>query len=165
MSNPVDNIYTPFIGADSATDIPSEKLPNLNDLHNFTAKPINDGTAPSFWDKVIEKVKEVALVVFVVAISSLLFWVNPTICAFGFLAGIIFEDQVRSAIQKIKDVWSSQKVTGALITTVACALSMPVTLATASLLWSAHFGSLLSEELHPLSNENEKNPHLVEVLV
>lgn len=163
MGSPINHTCISFAGSGANTHEPCEKSSTLNDLPRFNAKPINEASPSSFWDKVIEKVKEIALVIFVVAVSCLLFWVNPTICALGFLAGIIFEDQVKAAIQKIKDVWSNQKIAGTLIGTFACALSMPVTLATASLLWSAHFGSLVSGASKD-ANDN-RMPHLVEVVV
>lgn len=106
-------------------------------------------TTSSFRDKVkhvVEKVKQVAIVILSVALSTFLYWVNPSLFAIGFIAGIILDDQVRCAIQKIKDVWKSQKLAGTLFGGLACTLSMPVTIATASLLWSAHLGSLMSAE-------------------
>lgn len=106
-------------------------------------------TPSCFIDKVknvMEKVKQVALFILKTAISVLLYWVNPSLFAVGFMAGIIFDDQVRYAIQKIKDVWKTQKFTGTLFGGIACVLSMPVSIASASLVWSAHLGSLMSAE-------------------
>lgn len=93
---------------------------------------------------IAQKVGKVALLALAVGVTALLYWVNPSLFAMGFIAGIIFDEQVREAIQKIKDVWNNQKIIGTLFGVFACGLSMPVTLATASLLWSAHFGSLMT---------------------
>jgi hypothetical protein len=103
---------------------------------------------------IIEKVKEVAQTILKATISVFLYWVNPSLFAIGFIAGIIIDDQVRCAIQKIKSVWKNQELTGCLLGTFACALSMPVALAAASLLWSAHFGSLM----HPSADETIQMP-------
>lgn len=120
--------------------------------HQVTQK----NSSLSYNDKIkpiIEKVKQVALFILKVGISALLYWVNPSLFAIGFIAGIILDDQVRVAIQKIKNVWSSQKIAGTLLGGFACTLSMPVTLATASLLWSAHLGSLMTPEAAPLATQ------------
>lgn len=122
-------------------------------------------TAPSgpFIDKikqVVEKVKHVALIILNVGFSALLYWVNPSLFAIGFIAGIIIDDHVRSAIQKIKDVWVNQKITGMIFSGFACALSMPVSLAAASLLWSARLGSIITadaqDKFMEVGNPNER---------
>ena len=95
---------------------------------------------------VIEKVKQVAQFILKASLSAFLYWVNPSLFAIGFIAGIVIDDQVRCAIQKIKAVWKNQKITGTLLGGFACALSLPVSLATASILWSAHLGSLVTAE-------------------
>ena len=147
MSNPIDYNFKPFTGSETVVNSDNEYTPNSNDLRKIKASPISTKTS------LIEKIKEIASFVLTVAVGSFLFWVNPTIFALGFLAGIIFDDQVREAIQKIKSVWNRQKLANCIICTVAGALSLPVTLATASLLWSAHLGSMLSDKVKTVIHE------------
>lgn len=117
--------------------------------------------APLFAKKIkfiADKVKEVASPILKASISAFLYWVNPSLFAIGFIAGIVFDDHVSYAIQKIKNVWKNQELTGCLIGSFACALSLPVSLAAASLLWSAHLGSLM----HPSLDEMIQRPPAVE---
>lgn len=96
---------------------------------------------------IIEKVKGVAHLILKASISAFLYWVNPSLFAIGFIAGVVFDEHVRNAIQKIKSVWKNQELAGCLIGSFACTLSLPVSLAAASLLWSAHFGSIIHPSL------------------
>ena len=116
------------------------KFPALNQFTHFIK-----------FHPLIDKVKEVARSVLNATISAFFYWVNPSLFAIGFITGIIIDDKVRYAIQKIKSVWKNQTLKGCLIGTFACGLSLPVTLATATLLWSADFGSLMH------SSEDETN--------
>ena len=94
----------------------------------------------------LEKIKEIASFILRFSISALFYWVNPSLFAIGFIGGMIFNDQTHCSIKKIKEVWKNQKIIGTFIGSFACVLSLPVTLATASILWSAHMGALLSNE-------------------
>jgi hypothetical protein len=105
-------------------------------------------------EPIIEKVKEVANPILKAGITAFLYWVNPSLFAIGFIGGIVFDEHVRYAIQKIKNVWKNQELAGCLIGSFACALSLPVSLAAASLLWSAHFGSFM----HPSADETTQMP-------
>ena len=149
MPNQISNFISPFDPLESFSQATHEPAPQLNDS---ACSSIKATKAPSSYrDKILhiaEKVKQVALFILTIAVTVLLYWVNPSLFAIGFIAGIIFDEQIREAIQKIKDVWNNQKLVGTLFGSFACALSMPVTLATASLLWSAHFGSLTTLDLN-----------------
>ena len=133
--------------------IPQGTMPLGNDLASMQIKPIAKAAPSSFKAKMnflIEKIKQVASLILTVSISALLYWVNPSLFAIGFITGIIIDDHVRCAIQKIKDVWTNQKFTGTFIGGFACALSMPVTLAAASILWSANLGACMTKEAQRL---------------
>ena len=94
----------------------------------------------------VTKIKDIACVILNFSISGLFYWLNPSLFAIGFMAGMILNEQTKDSIQKIKEVWKNQRLFGTFIGSLACVLSLPVTLATASILWSAHMGALLSEE-------------------
>lgn len=129
-------------------------VPEAADSKSVNAK-VTKKLSTSFMDKircVAEKVGKVALLALALGITALLYWVNPSLFAIGFIAGVVFDEQVKEAIQKIKDVWNNQKIVGTLFGVFACGLSMPVTLATASLLWSAHFGSLMTHNVKEQKN-------------
>jgi len=143
MLNPITNTITssnPSEGIKAAHD----KVPTPQYLSDTKATIASKAISTSLMEKIhpiTEKIKEVALLILAVAVSAFLFWVNPSIFAIGFISGIIFDDQVKNAIQKIKNIWMNQKLTGCILGTIACFLSLPVTLATASFLWSAHLGT------------------------
>lgn len=94
----------------------------------------------------LEKIVNVVKVIFKAAVSIFLYWTNPSLFAIGFIAGIIFDDHVEFAIQKIKNIWKSQPWSFSLLGGFASALSLPVTLATGSFLWAANWGSVMSRE-------------------
>ncbi|HEV8051220.1 MAG TPA: hypothetical protein VGP47_01910 [Parachlamydiaceae bacterium] len=149
MPNQISN-FSPFDPSKTLEKASYEETPQSNGSACTSIKAITIASVPSFMARIlpiVEKVKKVAQFILTVGISALLYWMNPSLFAIGFISGIIFDDQVRVAIQKIKDVWNNQKLVGTLFGSFACALSMPVTLATASLLWSAHFGSLMPLDL------------------
>lgn len=156
--------FTPLLPSKT----PGEKIPMAGDGVIHTKVCLNE-KSPSSWlleklKNVVKKVERVALFILNAAVSTMLYWVNPSLFAIGFIAGIILDDQVTHSIQKIEDVWKSQKLAGTLLGGFACALSLPVTLATASLLWSAHLGSLMSTEAqkilkkHPSLDEKTQKP-------
>jgi hypothetical protein len=152
MSNPVNNFFSPLKQPEPFAEA-SEESNLVNSVAVSTkARFTVRNSSPTFREricKVTEKVKQIAQFILKAAFTSFLYWVNPSLFAIGFIAGIILDDQVRCAIQKIKNVWVNQKLAGCLFGTFACGLSMPVTLATASLLWSAHFGSLITPNSIP----------------
>lgn len=97
-------------------------------------------------NSICQKIWNIAKNIFKVALSIFLYCTNPTLCAVGFITGIIYDEQVRNAIKKIKGVWTTQPLSIAIIGGVASFLSLPVTLAASSFLWAAHIGSAMSRE-------------------
>lgn len=162
MPNHISNLICPVNPTETFANPSHETAQETGDFANVSIKAITKTSSSSFMDKiryVAEKVKKVALLALTVGITALLYWVNPSLFAIGFIAGIIFDEQVREAIQRIKDVWNNQKLVGTLFGAFACGLSMPVTLATASLLWSAHFGSMMPLDLNSKMNTSiEQTP-------
>lgn len=135
--------------------IPDEETSRPDILANVKVTPLSP--AQDKTKTIVEKIKEVANPILKAGISAFLYWVNPSLFAIGFIAGIVFDDHIRSAIQKISNVWKNQELAGCLFGSFACALSLPVSLAAASLLWSAHFGTLM----HPSWDETmQKLPGL-----
>lgn len=150
----IENLASPIGFAAPLFKISTEKASHIN---IFAKIKVNyDSLAPLFREKVkpiIEKVKKIAHLILKASIGVFLYWVNPSLFAIGFFAGIVFDDHIRYAIQKIKNVWKNQELTGCLIGSFACALSMPVSLAAASLLWSAHLGSLMHPSLDEMTQK------------
>ena len=85
-----------------------------------------------------------ATVAFKTLAATALYWINPSLFAIGFFAGIIYDKQAESATEKIRNIWLNQPWVGTAFIAFACALSLPVSLAAGSLLMSAHLGSSLS---------------------
>lgn len=143
-----------------------KKTPLANDkAHSKMRVAVH--TSVSFRSKVnlvIEKVKQATFYILTALISAALYWINPSLFAIGFIAGIIMDAHTKVAIEKITDVWKRQKVTVTLFGSVACGLSLPATLATAAVLWSANLGSLWSAETqrklkgHPALGETSQKP-------
>lgn len=161
MLDCITHLICPSVCLEPCLSIAEEN--GSNDLSGKNFKPIGKESS-SFMDQVwcvVQKVEEVASFVIASALSALLFWVNPSLFAFGFFAGIIFDENVETAIQKIKNVWINQKVAGCIFGTFACWISLPVTLATASMLWPAHLGSLLSRH-YPSEDEKLQTPPAAE---
>jgi len=149
MLNPV-TLSPSFSSLDQKFPV-CEKNTQAADLSSLKAKTIT--TNPSCMTRVWNLIQKVVKVATITLVSAFFFWINPSLVAISFIAGIIFDEHVEMATQKIKNVWKNQAVTGCIIGTFACALALPVTIATASILWSANFGSFLSK---PNPSEGEK---------
>jgi hypothetical protein len=96
----------------------------------------------------IQKVAKIVLILFKTLVSLFLYWTNPSIFALGFIIGIVFDDQCKKGVEKIKNVWGSQPWSMCIIGTAATALSLPVTLGAGSFLWGAYLGASISKQTH-----------------
>lgn len=90
------------------------------------------------------------------SLGALFYWINPTLFAVGFIAGIFFDEQVASGIEKIKNVWKTQPFALSLVFIGAGYLVLPVVFGASSLLGGAHLGSTMSQnaqkKLNPLKS-------------
>jgi hypothetical protein len=142
MLNCITHLICPSICLESNSSLSGEN--QLSNLFNINAKSIEQESS-NFMDKiwcVVQRVQDVAIIALYATFSAFLFQVNPSLFAIGFIVGIIFDENVEPAIQKIKNVWVN---TGYFLGAVAYVLSAPVTIATTTLLWSSHIGALLSK--------------------
>jgi len=98
-----------------------------------------------------EKVKQVALFIFKASLSVCLYWINPSFFAMGFIGGIAFDEKVQHTVGKIQAVWNHLSYAETAVGCFLCALSLPVTMVTSTLLWSAYLGAKASAR--PLSNK------------
>lgn len=103
----------------------------------------------------LQKVWNVAVLVFKGALSLFFYWTNPSLFAIGFITGIVLDDKVRFAIRKIKDVWKTQPWGMTIIGGVASFFSLPVSIAAGSIFWAANIGSKMSHEAQRILNPKE----------
>lgn len=115
-------------------------------IHSFV-NSINGYFFPSKVEKdlpLIEKIKNVANFVFKALIGASLYWINPSLFAIGFIAGIAFDKKMHHTLNKIAHIWQTNSVSTCALLGFAAFLSLPVTLATASILCGGHLGSKLA---------------------
>lgn len=95
-------------------------------------------------EKTLEKVRLIAKFTLDLLVGVTLFWTNPSLFAIGYLNGIILDVQIEKSLIKIHNILKTQ-TSGALgLIGLASILSLPVTLAAGSILWSASLGSSMS---------------------
>jgi hypothetical protein len=83
--------------------------------------------------------------IFKVIVGVGLFITNPSFFAVGFVAGIVFSEKVREAVNRVKLVWDKQPWTVSIILGLGAFLALPITLATSALLFGGNLGSSLTE--------------------
>lgn len=88
-----------------------------------------------------EKVKQASLFIFKASFSVFLYWINPSLFAMGFVGGIALDAQMQQVVRKMKTVWGNLSYTETVVGCFFCGLSLPVTMATTTLLWSAYLGA------------------------
>jgi len=116
----------------------TKEIPNTGS-HSYTS---NSEQKPSIW----QKIWDIAQNIFNAAVGIIFYWTNPSLFAVGFIAGIIFDDHVADVIRKIKNIWNTQPLSFSFLGGFASFLSLPVTLATSSILWAANLGSMMSRK-------------------
>lgn len=96
------------------------------------------------WQIVAQKIWMVASAIFKTCLGIFLYRLNPVLFAIGFITGIIADEKVKGSIKKITDLWQEQSRPIKAFTIFATFLSMPVTLGTATLIFSSYYGSKIS---------------------
>lgn len=107
----------------------------------------------------LQKISEIAKTVLFAGICLFLYWTNPTLFAIGFIAGIIYDESVQQAIDKIKAYWLTLNWKSSLIGGIASFLSLPVTFAAGSIFLGAYLARISPHEeieTPPLSDEDER---------
>jgi hypothetical protein len=118
-------------------DIVETSGPTFNSkIRNFFSKSNRDWLAAKIW--------MVAKIALMTLLSVGLFLLNPSLFAIGFIAGIIWNEQAKKAIDKIVLVAKSMHWGYWILGGVASFLSLPVTIAASSVLWSTYLGSQAS---------------------
>ncbi len=95
---------------------------------------------PSKW----EKVKTIALYVIGTLAVVLLFYINPTTFAIGFVLGFLFDDFVMQQVEKIKLIVKETPIPIIIGIGVGAIMALQVVLGGASFAYAAYCGSLLS---------------------
>ena len=106
---------------------------------NLSVKSHNDSNRCC--EKIIETVWSIFKTTLAIGTGMFFYVINPTFCLSSFVFGILFSEQVNSAIKKINLVWQSQKMIGSLAIFVASYLVLPATIAAGAILYSAYWGS------------------------
>lgn len=120
-------------------------LSSYKNIPYFTQnKPISKPLKPL--TNLLQKIWNVVKFILGAAVTFALYYTNPSLFAIGFIAGIIFDRQTKEAMQKIADVWHTQLWSTTILAGLACTLSMPITLATGSILVAAKLGANMSLE-------------------
>lgn len=117
-------------------------------------------TTSSSSPSLLQRISRIAKAVFkftsCLSIGTLLYWTNPSICALGFIIGIInHNNQITNAINKIKAVWDTQPWKLSALSPIAL-LSLPVTLAVSSFFFAARLGEYMSSEAQKMLNLPEQ---------
>lgn len=107
-------------------------------VHQFTHNKQSTGSL------LLEKIGRVTKYIFHSLACVALFWMNPSLFAIGFLAGVVLDAQAKAALQKIGKVWDSQPWSSAFLICIGSLISLPITLAAGSIIASANLGSSMS---------------------
>lgn len=113
-------------------------------------QPANSASRNSWFKtelpKITGKVLEVATLITKIAVACFLYWMNPTLFAVGFVLGMIFPEKMEKTIHKIKEIWNRQPISMMVLLGTAAVLSLPVFMATASVLMGGYAGYKLAKE-------------------
>lgn len=93
---------------------------------------------------------------FKVIVGVALFVMNPSFFAVGFVVGIVMNDKVQVAVDKIKLVWNKQPWTVAIIFGLGAFLALPITLAASALLFGANLGASLTNYAQEKQDQDSK---------
>lgn len=110
----------------------------------------------------VEKVKQVALFILKASLSAFLYWMNPSFFAMGFVGGIAFDEKVQHLVEKIQAVWKHLSCFEAAVGCFFCGLSLPVTMVTTTLLWSAYLGAKTYQNSSVTSSDERLQKHVVD---
>lgn len=132
---------------------------NLRCVINIKANAVVPKQKAVLW----QKIWSVASSVLNTTLGLFLYWANSSIFAFSFFIGIIKDDEVGSAIQKIKDVWDTQPFNtcliggfGSLLGGAGIFFSLPMTAAVGTIIYSANLGCSMSRKAQEILNQKHK---------
>lgn len=127
---------------------------------------------PSLWQKRCAVVKDVALNVLKLLATVAVYWVNPSLFALGFMAGVVIDGMqtrrmmiligetipINSLVHRVKEVvddlrriWDTQPWSSSLLLALGAFLALPVTMAGASFGVGAHIGSKMVRDAVKIS--------------
>lgn len=139
-------IWNPFSSARSTRKLPS-------------AVPIKQKTS------LLKKIWNAAASILNLGLGVLLYWTNNSLFAISFFIGIIRNEEVAYSIKKINDVWKTQPFNtfligsfGSFLGGVGSLLSLPITVAAASVLYAANLGCNLSQKAQEILNATATTP-------
>lgn len=115
----------------------------------------------SKWQKIAATIGDIAKKTLFGLLGTAFFLTNPSIFAIGFIVGIVWEDKVKEAVDKVILIWKKQTWGMVLITGVASFLSLQVTWAAASFLYATNLGSLLSRRAQDLLEEERARKKVI----
>lgn len=95
------------------------------------------------------RIKEIAIEVFKALAAVALFVMNPAVFAAGFIAGVVWDEQVDQAIDKIVNITKKQPFFVLLGLGVASVLCLQVASGATSFLYGAYMGSKISLNSRP----------------
>ncbi len=157
-------------------------MPRISERSNYTAVPIStDPTEglkqttsqaslkePSRVQRVCDIVKQLAINVLKLAATVAVYWVNSSLFALGFVTGVVVDglkcsqyctcNRVKGTINKIKQVWSTQRWGSSVLLGLGAFLSLPVIMAVTSFGVGAHVGSKMVRDASKFANgQHPKN--------
>lgn len=103
---------------------------------------------PSRLDEFTSKVFEVAKTIIKVVACLFLYYMNPTLFAVGFVLGALYPKKMEETVEKINKIFEDSKKIFPLMLVIGfgALLSLPVFLATASVLMGGYAGSQFVKE-------------------
>lgn len=98
----------------------------------------------SKWERILSKIWSITKKILFGLVGVAFFLMNPCIFVIGFITGIIWDKKAQEVIDKIIMIWKKQTLGMAILTGVATFFALQVTWATASFLYAANLGSMIS---------------------
>lgn len=120
-------------------------IDTIQDAYRW-AQDVTIQDVKDFYHSSVPKVKAAVKKALLFITGVFLFITNPTFFAVGFVAGIVFQDNINEAIDKIKLVWKQQPHHVTLIATIGCFFGLPISMATFSFFYGANTGCQLMKE-------------------
>jgi hypothetical protein len=93
-----------------------------------------------------ETVWNTAKLIAKIATALFLYYINPPLFALGFLIGVIFPEKMEETVAKIQRIWNKQPLPMMLILGFGAILSLPVFLASSSMIVGGYVGCQMSKE-------------------
>lgn len=161
-------------GRDYIIEIPRD---NLKKPPEDTKKPSVDSSS---WQRRCTTIKEVAINVFKLTTTIAVYWINPSLFALGFIAGVVIDGmqtrklmkpiidsihiqpvvhRVKEVIEDMRKIWNTQTWGSMCLLGLGAFLALPVAMAATSFGVGAYVGSKMVRDGIKLSNGiAPKNP-------